>query len=563
MTTNAIDETVKDKQVEPSTKDDAAQTPSEEQYLTGIKMVLLLASVTIVAFLFLLDISIVSTAIPQITAQFHSLKDVGWYSGAYLLTCAAFQPLSGKFYTYMRNKDVFLAHLFIFELGSLICGVATSSAMLIGGRSIAGVGGAGLMNGCITLIGRASSLDKRPLYTGIVLGFAQLGLISGPLLGGALTEHATWRWCFYINLPVGGIAAVVILVVNINDPNSKTRYTVALFRKMIPLLDLPGFALFAPCCVMLLLALQFGGVDHPWDSATVIGLLVGSGVLLVLFIIWEARTGEDALIPKQILKGRVLITTAVYQMSISILTNTTSLWMPVYFQAVKGVGPTASGVNTLPSILSQMLLAVVGGAAISKLGYYLPWGTLGGVLGAIGYGLMSMMDASTSTAAWAGYLFLSGSGRGAAMQVPLVAAQNAVPPKLIPTSLAFLIFAQSLSGSVFIVVANTIFNQSLKSTLPKYAPSVSLQQALDAGASASAINKLLENYRGETDGVLKAYSESLSNIWLLATGFSGLMFLMSFGMGWVDVRKKKEWGEEKKVDSELKTESSEGEKQEV
>ncbi|CAI6342285.1 unnamed protein product [Periconia digitata] len=545
----------------------SSEAPHENaklDYLTGVKLGLLVASMTLVCFLVLLDISIMSTAIPKITAQFHSLEDVGWYSGAFQLCTAALQPLTGKFYTYFRNKDVFLLHLFVFEVGSLICGLATSSGMLIGGRAIAGAGGAGLMNGCLTIISNAVVGHKRPLYTGILLGFAQLGLISGPLIGGALTEHATWRWCFYLNLPIGGIAAVVLVLVNINDKNSKTRYTIALIKKVIPLLDLPGFALFAPTCCMFLIALQFGGVTYPWNSATVIGLLVGSGVLLILFMLWEARAGEDALIPKHLLKGHIMISSSIYNSFLAPITMVTSLYMPVYYQAVKGVGPTESGVDTLPSILSQILLAVVGGAAVSKLGYYLPWATLGGVLAAIGCGLMSTMDASTSTAAWAGYLFIAGAGRGAGMQMPLVAAQNNLPEKLIPTSLAFLIFAQGISGSVFIIISNTIFTQTLKSTLPMYAPSVSMQDALAAGASSDAIQQLVEGHRDELPGVLQAYSESLGNIWLMLMGFACLIFLASFGMGWTDVRKKKEATvEEKKTESESKSASDAGVNQEV
>lgn len=209
----------------------------------------------------------------------------------------------------------------------------------------------------------------------------------------------------------------MVLLVDINDSNSKVRYSLALFRKLLPRLDLVGFTLFAPTCTLFLLALQFGGVTHPWNSAIVIGFFVASGVLLILFVIWESRQGEDALIPRHIFKGHVLLSSALYNVFLSPVNTVTSLWMPVYFQAVKGVGPTTSGVNTLPSILSQILLAVIAGAAVSKFGYYLPWATLGSILAAIGCGLMSTMDASTSTAAWAGFLFVAGAGRGAGLQI--------------------------------------------------------------------------------------------------------------------------------------------------
>lgn len=165
------------------------------QYLTGLKIFTVLASLTLVTFLVLLDQSIIGTAIPHITTEFHSLPDAGWYVGAYTLANATLQPISGKFYTHFKTKAVFLAFVFTFELGSLLCGVASSSMFLIVGRAIAGLGASGIMNGGMTIIAGAVSKEKSPFYTGILFGVAQMGSVLGPLIGGVLTEHASWRWC--------------------------------------------------------------------------------------------------------------------------------------------------------------------------------------------------------------------------------------------------------------------------------------------------------------------------------------------------------------------------------
>ena len=167
------------------------------QYLTGFKLLTILASLTLVTFLVLLDSSIIGTAIPRITTEFHSLPDVGWYVGAYTLATATLQPISGKLYTHFRTKAVFLAFVFVFELGSLVCAVASSSVVLIIGRAIAGLGASGIFNGAMTVLSGAVPRDKSPFYTGILFGVAQLGIVLGPLLGGVLTEHASWRWCEY------------------------------------------------------------------------------------------------------------------------------------------------------------------------------------------------------------------------------------------------------------------------------------------------------------------------------------------------------------------------------
>ncbi|KAF2645527.1 efflux pump protein [Massarina eburnea CBS 473.64] len=516
----------------------AIHVTQEMQYVTGAKIWLLTASLSLVCFLLLLDMSILSTAIPKITSQFHSLPDVGWYSGAYQLANAALQPLTGKLYTHLHKKDVFMAHLFLFELGSLVCGLATGSSMLIGGRTISGMGGAGLMNGAMTILADAAPLEKRAVYTGIVMGFGQIGLVTGPLIGGVLTDSATWRWCFYLNLPIGGIAAVVIYFVHFSDPNAKIPYSVSLFRKVIPQLDLLGFVVFAPACIMFLLALQWGGVKYAWKSGTIVGLFVGAGITAALFAAWETRVGEGAMIPGALLRHRIMLASTGHTVAMGVIVMVGSLWMPMYFQAVKGASPTQSGVDTLSSIISQLVFIIISAVAVNRLGYYLPWATIAGVLTAIASGLMSTMTAHTPTAHWVGYLILLGAGRGSGMQMALLAAQASLPPKLIPVSLAFLIFVQNLMGAVFNIVANTIFTQTLVKKLPEYAPSVSPQAALNAGASAENVRQLAGDNTAALDGILKAYAEGLRGVWLMLAAFGCVAVLVSFGMGWRDVRKK-------------------------
>ncbi|KAI1852376.1 hypothetical protein JX266_002554 [Neoarthrinium moseri] len=508
---------------------DADEQPVE--YITGFKLLAVMSSVTLTAFLMMLDISIISTAVPRITSDFHSLPDVGWYTAAYQLASASLQPLTGKLYTHFRVKWTYLVFLFMFEAGSLICGLAKSSSMLIGGRAIAGIGGSGLMNGAMTIIAGALPLHQRAL--------AQLGIVCGPLVGGALTEYATWRWCFYINLPVGGLVAFLMTFTSFPELTKKPPFTLAHVRSTIPELDLAGFALFAPAAVMFLLALQFGGNTYAWSSSVVIGLFCGAGALAVVFVLWERRRGDRAMLPGPIIRQRIVLSSAVNGMALMATIFVASQFMPIYFQGVRGETPTMSGVDLLPSILSQLLTVVVSGAIVSKVGYYLPFAVASGAVSAIGNGLLSTYSPTTETPKWIGYQILTGAGRGLGMQLGLIAVQNALLPQQIPVGIAFMIFCQNFSGAVFVVVGTVIFTQSLTSELAVHAPSVPPEAAHAAGASASAVRALVPPGSSELDGVLLAFSNSVDKVFYLLIATSLVGFVSAWGMGWVDTRKKK------------------------
>lgn len=219
-----------------------------------------------------------------------------------------------------------------------------------------------------------------------MIGVAQLGIVSGPLIGGALTEYATWRWCklllylhacssiekrthcfligFFINLPIGALVAIFLFLVHIPDLTVKPPFSLALLYKVLPELDLFGFSLFAPAAVMFLLAIQFGGDDsHTWDSSIVIGLFCGAGVTAILFVLWEIRRGDRAMIPGSIVKQRIVWASTGHAASLMAGVFVVSYYMPIYFQAVKGVGPTMSGVYLLPSIITGLICVLISGAA--------------------------------------------------------------------------------------------------------------------------------------------------------------------------------------------------------
>jgi MFS family permease len=229
------------------------------EYPKGIHLALLLTSLFVSIFIVALDRMIIATAIPAITDEFKSLPDVGWYGSAYLLTTCSFQLLFGKLYTFWAVKTIWLSSIVIFEIGSAICGAAPNSTALIIGRAVQGVGGAGIFSGAIVTIVYAVPLEKRPLYQGMFGAVFGLASILGPLIGGAFTSNVTWRWCFYINLPIGGVAFVISAFL-LRIPDRDT--TQLPLREKLAQLDAAGTTLLIPGVVALLLALQWGGLTY-------------------------------------------------------------------------------------------------------------------------------------------------------------------------------------------------------------------------------------------------------------------------------------------------------------
>ncbi|TAQ89078.1 hypothetical protein B7494_g2583 [Chlorociboria aeruginascens] len=473
---------------------------TEYEYITGFKLFLVIASVTLIAFLMLLDMSIVTTAIPRITSDFHSLGDVG---------CCALQPLTGKIYSNFNNKYTFLAFLALFEFGSALCGAAQSSNMLIVGRAVAGMGGSGLTNGALSIIGASVPMHKRPVIMGIMMGG------------------------FYINLPIGALGATFLFFINIPDRIDKTIKLT--FKSILPKLDLVGFGLFAPFAIMLLLALQWGGEKYPWDDAKIIGLFCGAGGNLIVFLIWEHHVGAEAMIPFYMLTNRIVWCSCVVQFFFFGGMMVYTYYLPIYFQAVKGVSPSMSGVYVLPTILSQMCLAITSGVMVGKLGYYLPWAAFSGVVMSIGSGLASTFTPHTTTAKWIGYQIIAGAGRGAGMQMSIVAIQNVLPPDKIPVGMSIAVFSQTFGGALFLSFAQTIFSHELLVGLKKYAPTVDVETVITAGATN--IRKVIS--KEDQPGVIQAYNFGTNSNFYLAAGAAVALFVFSLGMGWRSIKKKK------------------------
>ncbi|KAI1176176.1 MFS general substrate transporter [Nemania sp. FL0916] len=509
------------------TREDGSEYPS------GAKLLLISLALCLSVFLIALDNSIIATAIPSITDAFHSLPDVGWYGSAYLLTTAALQLLFGKFYTFLSIKWVYLTAIFIFEVGSLICGVAQNSVTLIIGRAVAGLGSAGLFSGALLILAHSVPLAKRPIYTGLIGGVYGIASVAGPLLGGVFTDKVTWRWCFFINLPIGAVTLVVIALF-FPDPVQKKPPHEPLSKRIMHF-DPFGTLVFIPAIVSLLLALQWGGTMYPWNSGRIIGLFVVFGVLILVFLYIQYRQQENATVPPRIFRNRTVMSGSFFAFAVGSAFFLFIYYIPIWFQAVQGVSAVNSGIRNLPMLLSVVVASLLAGGLITAFGYYTPFMILGVILAAVGGGLLTTWKPDTDTATWIGYQIIFGLGVGFGLQQPLIAVQTVLDIKDVPVGTSVIAFMQTLGGALFVSVGNNVFNNKLVEQLAKNVPEINPKIVLSAGTTN--LQKTLP--ANLVPGVIISYNSALSTAFVVATALATIAIIGAVFMEWKSVKGKK------------------------
>ncbi|KAI1151722.1 MFS general substrate transporter [Nemania diffusa] len=503
------------------------------EYPTGLKLGLISLALCLSVFLIALDNSIIATAIPAITDAFHSLPDVGWYGSAYLLTTAALQLLFGKFYTFLSIKWVYLTAIFIFEVGSLICGVAQNSVTLIIGRAVAGLGSAGLFSGALLILAHSVPLAKRPLYTGLIGGVYGVASVAGPLLGGVFTDKVSWRWCFFINLPVGAVTLVVIALF-FPDPVQKKPASEP-FMKRLMHFDPIGTLIFIPAIISLLLALQWGGTTYPWSNGRIIGLFVVFGVLLLTFLYIQWHQQENATVPPRIFRNRTVMAGSFFAFSIGSAFFLFVYYIPIWFQSVQGVSAVNSGIRNLPMLLSVVVASLIAGGLITALGYYTPFMIVGAILAAIGGGLLTTWKPDTGSPTWIGYQILFGFGVGLSLQQPLIAVQTVLDIKDVPVGTSVIAFMQTLGGALFVSVGNNVFTNKLAEQLKAHVPSVNYEKIIVIGTTN--LRKALP--ADVIPEVILSYNNALTTAFTVATALAAIAIFGAIFMEWKSVKGKK------------------------
>ncbi|ODN78959.1 hypothetical protein L202_04475 [Cryptococcus amylolentus CBS 6039] len=466
-----------EKAAEVSEHEGAAPQADDSGLLSGARLYLVFLAMMLCVFMFALDQSIVSTAIPVIVSDFNAFDQVSWIITGYFLTQCGLILLVGQMLTVIKAKWMLLGAVFFFELGSLICGVAKDMNTLIGGRAVQGIGASGMFVSILTIIAIITRVEQRAAFMssfGIVFVISS---VVGPLLGGVFTERVTWRWCFYINLPFGGLAAVAVLFLLPAHAPSKSGSDDTTERSVlhrILRLDWLGTALIFCCMTCLLLALSWGGNEYSWKSWRIILLFILGGLLVIAFGAWQWFYDKRALIPVSLFKNRTLTMSsgAMFFWMLSMLGGTYQL--PLFYQAVRDHSPEKSGIDIIPFMLAICIAIFISGGFTTKFGRYWPFLVAGPPFSAAGFGLLYTIDASTSSAKIIGYQILAGFGIGLSFQMVFMAinAEYHERPALLPQATGTISFFQLTGAALGTGIINTVQSVYLNTEIKRLAPDV-------------------------------------------------------------------------------------------
>ncbi|KAK8023200.1 HC-toxin efflux carrier TOXA [Apiospora marii] len=500
--------------------DPTSETEPEREYMTGLRLFLVMMTINMSGLLTALEIGIIATAIPAITDQFHALDDVGWYGSATFLVVAVSSAPWGKAFKYLDVKSVYLASIAFFLLGSIVGGVAPTSVAVIVGRAIQGFGITGTMNGSIIVINYVSHPRRHPPLIGVWMAVFMVSTILGPVVGGALTS-VSWRWVFYINLPLG-VPIVIMQLLFLRVPKH-IKPTPATWKEIILQLDIPGFVVLLASLVCFILALQWGGQSKQWSDGSVIATLVMWIVLFIIFVAVEAFQGERAMVPLRLLKPRSTWANVAWCFVSNSAFYQVMFYLPIYFQSVKGDSAIISGVNTLPFLAFFGLGAMLGGAFVGKTRHVQPFQLVSALLMVAGAVLLYLLRVTSSTGRWAGAQVLFGFAVGLGNQIPLMTVQGLSKPEDVPTSTGIMFMTQSGSAVYFIVVAQAIFANRMLETIKSNAAHLNPLQVLGTGAS-----EITKVYRGEDlAAVLDAYMVGIRDVFTCVLAGASLAVLLT------------------------------------
>lgn len=463
-----------------------------------------------------LDQTIVSTALPTIVSELGGLDHLSWVVTAYLLAATAATPLWGKLGDQYGRKKLFQTAIVIFLIGSALCGVAQNMPQLIGFRALQGLGGGGLMVLSMAIVGDLVTPRERGKYQGLFGAVFGVTSVLGPLLGGFFTEHLSWRWVFYINLPIGVVALVVIAAV-LHIPVRREKHTI----------DYLGTFLIASVATALVLVASLGGTTWAWSSPQIIGLAVLAVVLLVAFIAVERRAVEPVL-PLKLFRMRTFALVAVISFVIGFAMFGAMTYLPTFLQVVHDITPTMSGVHMLPMVFGLLITSTGSGQIVSRTGRWKVFPILGTATTAVGLLLLHQLGENSSTWLMSAYFFVFGAGLGLVMQVLVLVAQNSVSYQDLGVATSGVTFFRSIGSAFGVAIFGTIFANRLTGQLTDALAGQSLPTGVDAGRLAAdprAIGQLPADLR---PGVLGAYSTSITDVFLYAVP----VVLLAFVLAW-------------------------------
>ena len=481
------------------------------------KLNIILIALMLTMLLAALDQTIVSTALPTITSQLGGLNELSWVVTSYLLASTASTPLWGKLSDLYGRKLMLQSAVVVFLIGSALAGISQNMTQLIGFRALQGLGAGGLMVLILAVLADIVTPRDRGKYSGLFGAVFGVASVVGPLLGGLFTQHLSWRWVFYINLPIG-IAAFIVLGSALHIRTRKSTHSI----------DWLGAALLVACVVMALLVTVWGGQKYAWTSDVILGLIAGTLITGVLFV-WQERRHPEPVVPLSMFKIQTMRLTSAMGFVVGFAMFGAIVYLSIFMQVVRGATPTVAGLQLIPLMIGVLTMSIISGRVISKTGRYKIFPVVGTAVATVGMYMLSTVGVHTPY--W--FIFLSamvlGAGLGSVMQVLIIAVQNSVEPKQMGAATSMSMFSRSIGGSFGTAIFGAVWAAQLTTQLKKVLPPEMASQLHSGGGSAitSSIANISALPGALHDAVLGALAIAIDHTFLVAVPIMFIAFILA------------------------------------